>query len=128
MSQGSEITRIDRRKFLRTTAGVFGAAASSLLECRNEAASATLEANSSASDLDPDQLFRAGWFAEADWGYRRILDRDPDNVHALSRRGNIALLSNRFALSEYLLSQAIRLAPDDNSLKRWLAGCFVSQN
>jgi aspartyl protease len=110
--QKSELARIDRRKFLQTTAGAFSAAAFSPL----------------LSEFDPDQLFREGRFAEADWGYRRILLQDPDNVHALSQRGFIALLSNRFALSEYLLSKAIRLAPDDNSLKRWLADCFVRQD
>ncbi|WP_084773238.1 retropepsin-like aspartic protease [Nonomuraea candida] len=77
---------------------------------------------------DPDQLFRAGRFAAADAGYRRILARHPDHAHALAQRGYIALLSNRYADTERFLTRAIELAPGDNESKTRLADCYVRQN
>jgi tetratricopeptide (TPR) repeat protein len=129
MMKESDTARVDRRKFLQTTAAAFsGAAFLPLLECRNEAGATALAANPSTSGGDPDQLFRSGRFAQADWGYQRILAGDPANVHALARRGYIALLSNQFAKAENFLRRAIRLAPDDNALKEWLADCYVRQD
>jgi tetratricopeptide (TPR) repeat protein len=129
MTKESDTARIDRRKFLRTTAAAFSTTAFlPLLECRNEAGATALAANPSTSGGDPDQLFRSGRFAEADWGYKRVLAGDPTNVHALARRGYIALLSNEFAQAENFQRRAIRLAPDDNALKQWLADCYVRQD
>jgi Flp pilus assembly protein TadD len=48
-----------------------------------------------AAPADPDQLFRAGRFAAADRAYARLLRTDPQNTHAQSQRGYIALLSPR---------------------------------
>jgi Aspartyl protease len=129
MMKDCDTARVDRRKFLRTTASAFSAAAFlQLLECRNEAGTTAPAATQSTSGGDPDQLFRSGRFAEADWGYKRVLAGDPKNVHALARRGLIALLSNKFAKTEHFLHKAIRLAPEDNALKLWLADCFVRQD
>jgi predicted aspartyl protease len=129
MMKDYDTARVDRRKFLRTIASAFSAAALlPLLECRNEAGTTAPAANPSTSGGDPDQLFRSGRFAEADWGYKRVLAGDPTNVHALARRGLIALLSNEFAKTEHFLRKAIRLAPEDNALKLWLADCFVRQD
>lgn len=77
---------------------------------------------------DPDELFRQGWFGKADRGYRRLLVGDPDNAHALGRRGYIALLSNDFIAAETFLTQAIELAPDDTFSKLQLANTFVRQD
>jgi predicted aspartyl protease len=82
----------------------------------------------SASVVDPDQLFVSGRFAEADAGYARLLRLDPRNAHILGQRGQIALLSNRFASAERFLGKALRLAPDDRLAKRLLADCFVRQD
>src|SRR5262249_17665045 len=129
MMKDCDTARVDRRNFLRTTAAAFSAAAFlPLLECRNEAGTTAQGANPSTSGCDPDQLFSSGRFEEADWGYKRILAGDPANVHALARRGLIALLSNEFAKTERFLRKAIRLAPEDNALKLWLADCFVRQD
>ncbi|GIG87368.1 retropepsin-like aspartic protease [Plantactinospora endophytica] len=77
---------------------------------------------------DPDELFRAGRFAEADQGYAGILRTDPTNAHATARRGYIALLSNRFGESESFLGRAVELAPDDQFARQLLADCYVRQD
>jgi tetratricopeptide (TPR) repeat protein len=77
---------------------------------------------------DPDQLFKAGRFAEADRAYEFILRTDPHNARALAQRGYIALLSNKFADAETFLTKAITLAPTDTFSKQQLADCFVRQD
>jgi predicted aspartyl protease len=129
MKKEYDTARADRRAFLRTTAAAFSAAAFlPLLKCRSEALATASAVSPSTSVGDPDQLFRSGRFAEADWGYKRALAGDPKNVHALARRGLIALLYNKFANAEHFLRRAIALAPDDNALKQWLADSFVRQD
>lgn len=81
-----------------------------------------------ASPADPDVLFRAGRFAEADRGYATQLRTDPDNAHAIAQRGYIALLSNEFACAERFLTRAVELAPDDTFSKRQLVDCSVRQD
>jgi tetratricopeptide (TPR) repeat protein len=81
-----------------------------------------------ADDIDADELFRSGRFAAADWAYKRILRDDPENIHALERRGTIALLSNKLAPAEKFLQQAVGLAPDRNDLKSSLADCYVRRD
>ncbi|MFC6880874.1 MULTISPECIES: aspartyl protease family protein [Actinomadura] len=77
---------------------------------------------------DPDEVFKAGRFREADRAYARILEKDPDNARANAQRGYIALLSNKFATAEKFLTKAVRLAPDDRFSKEQLADCFVRQD
>jgi len=77
---------------------------------------------------DPDQLFTAGRFTEADRGYARILRHDPANAHAAAQRGYIAVLSNEFERAERFLTQALSLAPDDVFSRRQLADSFVRQD
>ncbi|WP_242911409.1 retropepsin-like aspartic protease [Actinomadura terrae] len=77
---------------------------------------------------NPDELFKAGRFQEADRGYEEVLERDPNNAHAHAQRGYIALLSNRFADAERSLTKAVELAPGDNASKDRLADCYVRQD
>ncbi|SEG19076.1 Tetratricopeptide repeat-containing protein [Nonomuraea solani] len=77
---------------------------------------------------EPDRLFRAGRFAEADRAYARLLRANPADAHALARRGRIALLANRFERAERFLTEAIRLAPGDAFSKRQLAECHIRQD
>ncbi|WP_242911408.1 aspartyl protease family protein [Actinomadura terrae] len=76
----------------------------------------------------PDELFKAGRFAEADRGYAKILAKDPDDARANAQRGYIALLSNQFADAERFLAKAVSLAPADLFSKRQLADCYVRQD
>jgi hypothetical protein len=114
---------VDRREFFRygSVAAAVGAALP-LLDSLAQAAPA------SAATADPDQLFAAGWFAAADRGYARELSQDPDNAHALARRGYIALLSNRFGAAEAFLTRALQLAPGDTFSREQLADCYVRQD
>ncbi|MEV0403306.1 aspartyl protease family protein [Actinoallomurus sp. NPDC050550] len=119
----------DRRTFLRRTGLTVGASA--VLPLLGDAAhSATRRSTpiSATSGSDPDQLFVAGSFDEADRGYAYLLRKDPDNAHALAQRGRIALLSNKFHDAEKFLAKAIRRAPHDNFSKQQLAQCFVRQD
>ncbi len=78
------------------------------------------------SGEDPDQLFKAGRFTEAERGYRRLLHEDPQ--HANAQLGYLALLSNRFAEAERYLSKAVALQPGDVVSAQRLAECFVRQD
>jgi hypothetical protein len=80
------------------------------------------------ASTDPDQLFKAGRFAEADRGYDLILHRDPDNARAAAQRGYIALLCNNFQNAERFLTKAVELAPADTFSKQQLADCYVRQD
>jgi Aspartyl protease/Tetratricopeptide repeat len=64
-----------------------------------------------------DRLFQAGHFAEADAAYRQILAHDPHNVHALTQRGYLALLSNRLAQAQALLTKSLTLAPGNRQAR-----------
>lgn len=79
-----------------------------------------------ATSTDPDQLFRAGRFAEADRGYQRLIQHDPANTHAVAQRGYIALLHNRFPDAEKHLSAAVRMG--DAVSRQRLAECLVRQD
>jgi predicted aspartyl protease len=117
---------LDRRGLLRRAGLVAGAGAVlSLVGAGSATASA---ASPAAPDGDPDQLFQAGEFAAAKWGYLRLLHQDPGNAPAAAQLGYIALLSNRFREAESYLSEAIRLAPDDKLFWQRLAECFVRQD
>ncbi|MEJ3749145.1 aspartyl protease family protein [Actinomycetes bacterium KLBMP 9797] len=109
----------DRRGFMRRTGLAAGAAA--VLPLAGAWDSATAGA-------DPDGLFRAGRFAEADRGYARILRTDPTDAHATTQRGYVALLSNRFPEAERFLTRAVELAPDNQFAKQLLADTYVRQD
>jgi len=122
---------VGRRGFLQAGALMLGGAAlGSLVNARGDVAAAAplRRASAPATDQDPDELFRQGRFHQADQGYRRLLREDPDNAHALARRGYIALLSNEFEVAETFLAHAIQLAPDDAFSARQLADAFVRQD
>jgi tetratricopeptide (TPR) repeat protein len=68
-----------------------------------------------------DRLFEAGQFVAADAVYRQILAHDPHNVHALTQRGYIALLSNRLAQAQALLTKSLSLAPGNRRAEQLLA-------
>ena len=94
---------VGRRGFLQAGALMLGGAAlGSLVNARGDVAAAAplRRASAPATDQDPDELFRQGRFHQADQGYRRLLRDDPNNAHALARRGYIALLSNEFEVAE----------------------------
>src|SRR5262245_973538 len=105
---------ISRGKFVRSSALTLGVAALFPLfgDGRGGIAGPALS-QAATSGLNPDELFRLGRFKEADRGYRRLLRENPDNAHAVARRGYIALISNRFDDAEAFLSRAVKLAPND---------------
>ncbi|RAS61275.1 tetratricopeptide repeat protein [Lentzea atacamensis] len=107
----------DRRSVLRAAAVMAGAAAATPL--MGEAQAGTGGA--------ADALFRAGKFEQAGRAYEEILRNDPKNVHAASRRGHVALLSNKFADAEKYLGTAVALAPGDQGNNRLLADCYNRQ-
>ncbi|MEU8107214.1 aspartyl protease family protein [Nonomuraea muscovyensis] len=126
---------LGRRAFLRWAGLAAGAAATAahLGADAAEASSAVFAGPPGASSgvapgADPDALFTAGRFAEADRAYARLLREDPRDAHALAQRGRIALLSNRFGAAESFLTRAVRLAPGDAFAKRQLAECHVRQD
>jgi transcriptional regulator with XRE-family HTH domain len=122
---------VGRRRFLQAGALTLGGVAlAPLVNARGGVAGAVASSGASpaATDQDPNELFRQGWFQKADQGYRRLLRGDPDNAHALARRGYIALLSNKFEAAETFLTGAVELAPDDTFSRRQLANTFVRQD
>jgi hypothetical protein len=74
-----------------------------------------------ATTAAADRLFEAGQFVAADAAYARILAHDPHNVHALTQRGSIALLSNRLAQAQALLTKSLTLAPGNPLARALLA-------
>src|SRR5262245_14103223 len=122
---------VGRRRFLQAGGLAVGAAGlASILSARGGSTAVAASGGGSAAAMvrDPDELFEQGWFRQADRGYRRLLVGDPDNAHALARRGYIALLSNEFDAARSFLCQAIRLAPDDTFSRLQLANTFVRQD
>jgi predicted aspartyl protease len=79
---------------------------------------------SAPSAAAADRLFQAGRFDAADAAYRRILAADHADVHALTQRGNIALLANRLTQAQSFLAQALRLAPGNPTARQLLATAF----
>jgi tetratricopeptide (TPR) repeat protein len=112
---------IDRRKFLARAGLTAGSAMLALLP--GEPAMALPSPGG-----DPDQLFKAGRFAQADHAFARQLRDNPADAHALAQRGRIALLSNRFEQARRFLAEAVRLAPGDAFAKRRLAECHIRQD
>jgi Aspartyl protease len=121
---------VGRRRFLQGGGLTLGALALSPLVTGTcvRAGGSTREGVDPATVEDPDELFTLGRFREADRGYRRLLAQDPNNAHAVARRGYIALLSNEFNAAETFLTQAIALAPEDTFSRRELADTFVRQD
>jgi tetratricopeptide (TPR) repeat protein len=58
-----------------------------------------------------DELFEKGDFSKADTLYRKVLARDPHNVHALAQHAYIVLLTNKVQEAKTLLKQVLRLDP-----------------
>ena len=54
-----------------------------------------------------DSLFKAGKFAKAEKIYVKTLNEDPKNHRAVTRLGEIALLSNRLNDAEKWLTEAL---------------------
>jgi hypothetical protein len=132
MEDAAAPARINRRKFVRASGLTLGAATLFPLPLlgagRGSVAEAASEPQAATPRMEPDELFRLGRFEEADRGYRRLLREDPDNAHAVARRGYIALLSNEFDAAETFLTRAIGLTPDDTFSKLQLANTFVRQD
>ncbi|MFG3689639.1 aspartyl protease family protein [Micromonospora sp. NPDC047740] len=128
MVNGSDPGSVGRRAFLRRAGLTAGAVAVLPMLGGWDGASAAPASTPPSSGGDPDELFRAGLFVEADRGYARLLREDSGNAHALAQRGYIALLSNRFADAETYLSKAVSSAPDDIAARQRLAECFVRQD
>ena len=68
-----------------------------------------------------DSLFKAGKFAKAEKIYIKIVNEDPGNDRAVARLGHIALLANRLDDAEKWLTKAVKLKPEEKSLKLLLA-------
>ena len=112
-------TRFSRRRLLAGSAGLAGALALRaplpfavepvLAGEPQPSESATGGGLAAASD----QLFRGGWFPQADAGYVRILAGAPDDLHALERHAYIAMLSNRLTDAQVLLTSVLNLQPGD---------------
>lgn len=109
---------LNRRSVLRAAAVLAGAAAGTPL------------LGEALADVggEADALFKVGKFEQAGRAYEEILRNDPKNVHAASRRGYVALLSNRFADAEKYLGTAVALAPGDQGINRLLADCHTRQD
>ncbi|MEU8135144.1 aspartyl protease family protein [Streptodolium elevatio] len=120
MAHSEHPHNLNRRAFVRR-AGLVGAAA--ILPV----AGAT-QAYAADSAADPEVLFKAGRFADADRGYARVLRAAPANARALAQRGYIALLSNRFGYAERFLTGALAVAPGDVPSAQRLAECYVRQD
>ncbi|SEF32256.1 Aspartyl protease [Amycolatopsis pretoriensis] len=112
---------MDRRTLLRRTG--LAAAAGAAVPLLGVPGGSALAASS-----DPDALFKTGRFAEADRDYAALLRTDPDDAHAVARRGYIALLSNEFTTAERFLTRAVELTPDDTFSRRQLVDCYVRQD
>ncbi|TDD79977.1 aspartyl protease family protein [Actinomadura rubrisoli] len=113
---------VDRRTFLQRSGMAIGAGAALPLLTPGTGNAAP------GPSSDPDALFKAGRFDEADRGYRRLLHKDPNNARAAAQRGYIALLSNRFGTAERFLTRAVHLDPGDSFTKEQLADCHVRQD
>ncbi|MFD0690528.1 aspartyl protease family protein [Actinomadura fibrosa] len=112
--------RWDRRSLLRGAAVVAGAAAAAPLLGGTAAAQ--------TGESDADALFKAGEFEKAGRAYEEILRKDPANVHAARRRGNVALLSNQFPDAERYFKTALDLAPGDKETNQLLGDCYMRQD
>lgn len=75
-----------------------------------------------------DELFRGGQFAEAEGAYANALAADQQNLRAVLRWGEIALLGNRFAQAEDQLRRAMKLSPDEKRPKELLAEVLYRQD
>ncbi|MCP2342773.1 aspartyl protease family protein [Actinomadura rupiterrae] len=114
-----------RRRFLKH-AGLAATAAATAAAALPLAGSVT--GTATAATGDPDRLFKAGRFAEAERGYRRRLRANPKDARAAAQLGYLALLSNRFGNAERYLSEALTLNAADAESKRRLAECYVRQD
>jgi predicted aspartyl protease len=80
------------------------------------------EVRSIKNDLESaDSLFKAGKFAKAKKIYAKVLNDDPKNHRVVSRLGEIALLSNLLDHAEKLLTEAVKLKPEEKAAKSLLA-------
>jgi tetratricopeptide (TPR) repeat protein len=75
---------------------------------------------------DPEELFRAGRFAEAAAAYRSLLADDPGSVDALSGLGRSLLNSSHAADALPYLGRAVQLRPQDVRLKISLANALLA--
>jgi len=69
-------------------------------------------------NLDADDLFKAGKFAEAEQHYAEALLTNPENIQALARLGTIALLANRLDDAQRWLTRAIELKGSESWSRR----------
>jgi predicted aspartyl protease len=77
------------------------------------------------NDLESaNSQFKAGEFEKAEKIYDKILNEDPKNHRAVTRLGEIALLSNRLDDAEKWLTGAIKLKPEEKAAKSLLAEVF----
>ncbi|MFI6639015.1 tetratricopeptide repeat protein [Streptomyces sp. NPDC050504] len=110
----------DRRSLLRGAAVLAGAAAAAPLL---DGAATALSGGG-----DADALFKAGEFEKAGRAYEEILRKDPENLHAARRRGQLGLLAGEFPAAEKYLKQAVRLAPGDKDAHYLLGDCYLRQD
>ena len=69
--------------------------------------------------------FRAGRLAEAEAGFRTVLERDPENVSALLYLARIHRRENRLDAAADRLREAAALAPEDADVRRELGHLFI---
>src|SRR5262249_16274740 len=75
-----------------------------------------------------DTLFGFGKFTEADAAYRALSLKDPKNVHAILRLGELALFSNRLSEAESRLQEVLARGPENKQAKKLLAEAFYRQD
>jgi predicted aspartyl protease len=75
-----------------------------------------------------NSLFEEGKFAKAEKVYAEILNEAPRNHQAVTRLGEIALLSNRLDDAEKWLNEAIQLNPEEKTAKALLAEAFYRRD
>lgn len=86
----------------------------------------SLEMNKSYNSAD--ELFQAGKFEEAEKSYRKAVNADTKNFHAILQLGRIALFSNRLEDAQKWLKKAIELKPEEKKPNSLLAEVYYRQD
>ena len=68
---------------------------------------------------NPDNLFVAGRFSEAQIAYANQLQAEPRNVHALERLTTLAMYDNNLESAEGYIEKLSYLAPESTTIKRY---------
>lgn len=76
----------------------------------------------------PEDLFKAGRFAESETAYTKLASTDKNDYQAAMRLGHLALLSNRFDAAQKWLKIASQLKPEEKTPLMLLAETAYRQD